>query len=105
MYDIADLGIGAFGLRYDCEYASSIKTKEYFAKGLPFINGWREYAFDDTYPYVKRFDLHKEYIEFEEVIEFYDRMKSEILVSKNMRRFAEENFTWENQFFRMLGSI
>src|SRR5699024_9981248 len=42
IYNMANLGIGALSPRAGAEHGSSIKTKEYFAKGLPFINGWKE---------------------------------------------------------------
>lgn len=98
IYDNADLGIGALAPRAGAEYGSSIKTKEYFAKGLPFINGWKEYAFDDSYPYVKRFSLNEENIDFKEIISFYESIKEDKNMKESMRLFAEKNYTWKSQF-------
>src|SRR5699024_6526462 len=42
VYNNSDLGLGAFGYRRNETTGSCLKTKEYFAKGLPFINGWKE---------------------------------------------------------------
>ena len=108
LYDKCDVAIGTFSKRANCEYGSSIKTKEFFAKGIPFINGWKEYSFDDSCPYVKRFDLKDEYIDFNQIVVFYDKVKRDENLKNNMRRFAEEHFTWEKQFekiFKELGGV
>src|SRR5699024_5777231 len=98
VYNNSDLGLGAFGYRRNETTGSCLKTKEYFAKGLPFINGWKEPAFDDTYPYVLRFDTKEEYIDFEEVIKFYENIKMNKNIQMEMRDFAKNNYTWEKQF-------
>lgn len=105
LYNNADLGIGALAPRAGAEHGSSIKTKEYFAKGLPFINGWKEYAFDDNYPYVKRFPLDNEIIDMNEVLEFYKSIKDDKDLSENMRMFAEEHYTWESQFTKVFSKV
>lgn len=105
LYNKADLGIGALDYHAGSEYGSSIKTKEYFALGLPFINGWREYAFDDSYPYVKRFNLSDKKIDFEEVVKFYDSIKDDKEMQRKMREFAEENYTWEAQFQKVFEEL
>src|SRR5699024_7939355 len=94
LYSQADLGIGPLAPRAGAEYGSSIKTKEYFAKGLPFINGWKEYAFDDSYPYVKRFDINADSINFFEVVDFYQGIENKDNVKREMREFAKDHYTW-----------
>jgi len=105
VYRLADLGVGAFGFHAGSEYGSSIKTKEYFALGLPFINGWKEYAFDDYYPYVKRFDLNSDIIDFEEVVTFYDYIIKDEQIPLKMREFAKINYTWEAQFGKIFTEL
>lgn len=105
IYDQSDLAIGTFSKRANDEWGSSIKTKEFFAKGIPFINGWREYSFDDSYPYMKRFDMNVEYIDFNVVIDFYNSIKDTKNISMEMRRFAEEHFLWEKQFEKIFDEI
>lgn len=104
-YDKSDLAIGTFSKRANDEYGSSIKTKEFFAKGIPFINGWREYSFDDSCPYMKRFDMNVSHIDFHEVVRFYDGIKGDAGLKYKMRKFAEENFTWKKQFKRVFSEI
>lgn len=105
LYNRSDLGIGALSSKAGSEYGSSIKTKEYFAIGLPFINGWKEYAFDDSYPYVKRFNLHDDKIDFEKVVGFFDSIKNDKEMSARMREFAAKNYTWDAQFKKVFKDL
>lgn len=104
VYDISDLGLGAFSYRKNETTGSCLKTKEYFAKGIPFINGWKEPAFDDTYPYVKRFETSLDIIDFNEVVKFYEGIREEN-ISKKMRGFAEEHYSWVSQFQKVFDTI
>lgn len=96
VFNKSDLGLGAFSHRKN-DTGSCIKTKEYFARGIPFINGWKELAFDDSYPYVLRFDTSDETIDFFKVVEFYHKLEENSSVGETMRSFAEQNYTWISQ--------
>lgn len=105
-YKSGDLGIGSFGLHGGTDHGSSIKSKEFFAVGLPFINGWKEYSFGDDYEYVKRFDVFDELIDFNLVDEFIDNLNKKYLIYRDdMRRFAEENYTWESQLTNVIREL
>lgn len=104
VFNESDIGLGAFSHRSN-DSGSCIKTKEYFARGIPFVNGWREPAFDDTYPYVLRFDTKLDKIDFNKIIEFYERLSDLDKVSREMRTFAEENYTWETQMKKVLFEV
>lgn len=106
IYNESDIGIGALAHhRVGLYSGSSLKTKEYFAKGLPFIYGWKEPAFDESYPYAKKVDLNEEPIDINEIIEFYDSIKNKKDVIRNMRKFAEENYSWEIQMSKVFEAI
>jgi glycosyltransferase involved in cell wall biosynthesis len=105
LFDESDIAVGTFGKRGGSEFGSSIKSKEYFARGIPFINGWREYAFDDDCPYVLRFPLDDTDIDIHKVLAFYDALRERSDVSVKMREFAEQNFTWDGQYEKLFGEI
>lgn len=105
VYEVADLGLGAFSDRDDKASGSCIKTKEYFAKGLPFINGWREPAFDESYPYVKRIGMNLDSINFLEVVNFFENLPPKKIVRDEMREFANENYSWDSQIKLILNKI
>ena len=106
LYDNSDLGIGALAHHRIGMYAgSSLKTKEYFAKGLPCIYGWKEPAFDETYPYALKIELNEEPLDMEQVIKFYDGIKDDPNMLTNMREFAKEHYSWENEFKKIFEAL
>lgn len=104
VFNKSDLGLGAFSHRND-DSGSCIKTKEYFARGIPFINGWKELAFDDSYPYVLRFDTADEIINMFDVVEFYHKLENDYSISDSMRSFAKANYTWISQIRKVLSKV
>ena len=106
IYNHSDIGIGALAHHRVGMYSgSSLKTKEYFAKGLPFIYGWKEPAFDETYPYALQIKLCEEPIDIEQVIEFYNRIKGDHKMLENMRQFARDNYSWEREFTKVFEAL
>ncbi|MGE4287705.1 MAG: hypothetical protein AB7E36_03375 [Salinivirgaceae bacterium] len=105
IFQKCDIGLGAFSYRKDEDSGSCIKTKEYFARGIPFVNGWREPAFDETYPYVLKVDSSKDSVDMNQVIEFYYRIKKNKHVATDMRNFAKNNYTWQAQFDKVFNAI
>lgn len=106
MYDNSDLGIGALAHHRVGMYSgSSLKTKEYFAKGLPFIYGWKEPAFDETYQYALQIKLCEEPIDIDEIINFYNGIKDDENMIHNMREFAKDNYSWEKEFKKVFDQI
>ena len=102
IYDESDIGIGALAHHRIGMYSgSSLKTKEYFAKGLPFIYGWKEPKFDDTYPYAMRIPLNEEPIIINDVLNFYYGIKDDSMMLENMRVFSLNNYSWESEFERI----
>lgn len=106
IYDHSDLGIGALAHHRVGMFAgSSLKTKEYFAKGLPFIYGWKEPAFDETYPYALKIELCEDPLDMEQVIDFYDSIKDDDAMLTNMRTFAQEHYSWEKEFQKVFDAL
>lgn len=106
IYDNSDIGIGALAHHRVGMYAgSSLKTKEYFAKGLPFIYGWKEPAFDETYPYALRVKLCEEPIDIDEVLSFYDSIKDDPNMLSKMRQFAADHYSWEKEISKVFDAL
>lgn len=106
IYDNSDIGIGALAHHRIGMYAgSSLKTKEYFAKGLPFIYGWKEPAFDETYPYALRIPLCEDPIDIETVLNFYDNIKDDPNMLLKMRQFAADHYSWEKEIRKVFDAL
>ena len=106
LYNKSDLGIGALAHHRIGMYSgSSLKTKEYFAKGLPFIYGWKEPAFDESYPYALKIELNETPLDIESVIKFYDGIKDDSEMLHNMREFARVHYSWDKEFEKIFNAL
>lgn len=96
IFNQSDLGLGAFSHRKN-DTGSCIKTKEYFARGIPFINGWNEMAFSSDYPYVLKVDPKEEIVDFFKIVDFYKKVIVDENKGVKMREFARNHYTWLSQ--------
>lgn len=106
IYDICDLALDAFG-RYKTNnnISTSLKSREYLAKGLPIISGSKiDILSGINYPYYLEFNGDDSIIPIESIIEFYDSIyintQSKVEITENIRKFAYEvcdiSFTMRN---------
>lgn len=100
LFDLADIGIGSLSLfRENLTYLSSLKTKEYSVRGLPFIVSYNELAYPQNVDYIYKVVDNSSPINIEELLLWYKNIKT----SKNeIRNYAEENFTWDSQIKKIL---
>ena len=90
-----DIGIGSIanhrkGLTKD----SSLKNREYCARGIPFVIASIDEAFKN-FKYVLKIPSDETPIDIEDVIEFYNSMRKENYTNE-MREYAQNNLTWES---------
>lgn len=93
VYDKANIGVGCLANhRIGSTYGSALKTKEYIAKGIPFIYGWNEKILE-KFPYALKFELCEDPIDINLVIDFYDSLNKEQLCD-TIRDYLGEEDTW-----------
>lgn len=108
IYDTCDIGVGVLGIhrRYKNQKVSSLKTKEYAAKGLPFITGENDDAFKNgDFKYNFQVESTDDPVNIREVIEWYDSICMETNVEKisnQIREYAKKNLTWDTQLQKVL---
>lgn len=99
IYKKCNIGVGPLAPhRVGGKEGTGIKTKEYFALGLPYFYAGQELLVPDDYPYVYRISDGDEPVDINKVISFYESIKNDRSVQDNMRDFARENFSWEKLF-------
>lgn len=98
IYDLCNVGLGPFGQhRVGGKKDTGLKTKEYFAKGLPYIYSGEEPTVPPNYPYIKQFPSDESVIDFQKVWAFYETFcNEEEHVCEEMRRFAKQNYSWDS---------
>ena len=103
IYQISNMGCGPLGVhRIGWTVSSPLKTKDYFVRGLPFFCAYEEVGVSLDYPYILRFDSVEKKIDVEKIVSFFETYNEKFdEVSKEMKNFAFENFTWE----KILGFI
>ena len=95
IYDKCNIGLGPFGQhRVGGKKDTGLKTKEYFAKGLPYIFSGEEPTVPIDYPYIFRFPSDESYIDFDKVWDFYSKLSANEQVIHDMRQFAKDNYSW-----------
>ncbi len=93
LYEKCALGIDSLARhRSGIDVLSSLKSREYGAKGIPMINSCKIDIFEDDFPYLLRVRADENPVNIHEVLEFYDRCfmdKSRRSVADELRRFVE----------------
>lgn len=110
LYDTCGLALGILGLhRVDAQFTSALKTREYLAKGMPFVYGGRVDVFDrDPVDFCLEVPDSEDPIQIDEVIEHYDRLycngDPEWLVAK-IREYAEEHIGMDSAMRKVIEYI
>jgi hypothetical protein len=92
------LGVSAMGLhRKGINGTTTIKAREYFARGIPFIFGHHDPDISESCEAMKfclEFKANDEAIDFVKVIEWYKNLVEEVFFNEKMRAFAENNLDY-----------
>ena len=94
LYETCALGIDSLARhRSGIHVLSSLKSREYGAKGLPMINSCKIDIFEDGFPYLLRVPADESPVDMQAVIAFYDRCfctgKSRTEVGREIRDYVE----------------
>lgn len=94
--DIAIAALGFYKIGLSC--GSPLKTKEYCARGIPFIIAYNDLSFDINSKYILKFPNDNSPVSILTIINFYDNLKKYPSLSYEMRKYAEDNLTWTKCF-------
>ena len=102
VYDECDIGIDTLGRhRVGISYNSTLKGKEYCAKGLPIISGVTTELDSMNCTYYYRVPANDDPISIKEIIQFYHRIydgKDPKLIAKSIREESKKYFDFPNTF-------
>ena len=103
-YDDADIGVGSLGFfRANQTYGSTLKLREYAAKGIPFIYGYEDQHFEHC-AFAKKYENNNTTIDIQSILDFYDSLDPE--TPNIMRTFALNHLTWTGimkNLFKQIG--
>lgn len=96
-YNNADIGLGCFGqYKYGFEGSSALKIREYLARGIPVISGCREDVLaGKNQAFYLEFPNDASPVDITQIIEFWDRLKSNGNLSKEIYEYAKDTVDME----------
>lgn len=100
MFDLCDIGVNSLGMyRKGFSVTSELKSREYAARGLPFVCSVDDPALTHTQePLWLRIPNDDSIPDMEELVAFALRMRSDKGAAEKLRAYAAEHLTWETQY-------
>lgn len=100
------VGISCIGMHRWHADTTVLKSREYCACGLPFLMGYDDPDFPDSFPYVLRVSQDDCPVNIQSVLEFYDKVVQNSLEYRyDMIRYAEQNLVWTAKMRPVLEAI
>lgn len=108
IFNMADIGLGSFGFyKIGLDMASSLKIREYIARGLPIAGGSKLELFsEETFPFYLEYSNDERPVDIQKLLDFHDTTyytgKSTEEVIHFIRKFAENNVSWDRAFYPVI---
>lgn len=104
-FDKAHIAVASLGLyRKNLEMASDLKSREYAARGMPFLKSGYDFDFDPAPNFVFEVENNANPISLEDLIEWYNEMSQEATNFAKIRNFAEDNLDFTVKVGKVLSS-
>lgn len=101
-----DIGLTVLaGHREGLSKMSDLKSREYCARGIPFVYASEDDAFPEEEKFHMRVSQNDDPINIEQIVEFALFVRQHNEIHKYMRNYAEKNLTWENQMKKVMDKI
>lgn len=98
LFDTVDIAVGSLGLhRIGLAQGSTLKVKEYCARGVPFIYSYDEAQLKGDEAFALRLPADESPVDIERIVDYYHSLPNREDLSREMRDFAETHFSWESQ--------
>lgn len=103
IYNNSDIALSSLGeYKRGLEKAAILKVREYCARGIPFILGYQDDSFEKNLPFYYQVPNDESLLDIEKIIEWYKNLK---ITPKEIRKYAEENVTWNKQMKKIIDEI
>lgn len=99
LFDQSDIAIASLGMhRIGLQSASSLKTREYCARGIPFVFAGRDDSFGDDFPFALRVPVGDDPIDLGRVFDAHTAMLAQVSEPVvEMRAYASEYLSWSTR--------
>ncbi len=87
-------------------HTTNLKSREYCARGLPFINSHHETYIPSDFPFAFTTTGDDQPVNIEQIISHYKQMVHTTPLFRNeLRAYAAQHLTWENKFSAVVDAI
>lgn len=95
LYNISHIAVGSLGIhRLGLKEASTLKAREFCARGIPYIIACADMDFPDDFSYIHRVPPDDTPLEIENIIEFVQTVCSDPNHPQKMRTYALKCLDW-----------
>ena len=104
LFDQSDIAIASLGMhRIGLESASSLKTREYCARGIPFVIAGKDRGFDETFPFALRVPVGDAPLDFTKLLDDFANVASRVDdPAGEMRAYAAANLSWTTRMSEIM---
>lgn len=99
LFDAADVALDSLAIhRLSLPGSSSLKAREYCARGIPFVLASDDADFPPELDFVHRIPSDESALDVSALVSFHEQLRrTHSEVHREMRRHAEENLTWKTK--------
>lgn len=102
IYNNSDIALGSLGdHRKGILNGGGLKNREYCAKGLPFLIATIDESFNKC-NFIYKVSSDETLLDIKKIIEWYKNLK---VIPEEIRKYAEDNLTWDKQMKKVIDSI
>lgn len=95
MFDLCHIAIGSLaGFRANLQELSSLKSREYCARGIPFLMASNDADFTENWEYIQMVPATEDPIDMNTVISFADRVMADPDHPQKMHEYAKDHLDW-----------
>lgn len=102
IFETMDIGVSSLALFRAGGGHDPIKSKEYIGRGIPVLLGYKDMALDNELEFVFNVPSDESNININDIVNKYNKMN---YTSNEIRRYAEENLSWDSQMRKVINSL
>lgn len=96
IFDKCNIALGPLAQHRIQKKDTGLKTKEYFARGIPYLYTGQEVRVEKDYPYILLLKDDESLVDWNEIFAFYDKLSNDTTIADNMRMKARSVFSWRS---------
>jgi len=106
LYNESDIAVASLGLyRVGLNEASSLKSREYVARGLPFINSGRDFDFEPKPEFVFQVENNQHDLDLQEIVKWFKSLNYSLELRDNIRDFALKKLSFQSKINSLVNDL